>query len=90
MLEQVGFEISTNQNPWYQFTVIDRDGYIIQTGTMFDMMVAANDPREVIYRGDSASGYFYLPFYGAATAEVPIITEHEVLLHFGGSAIGFR
>ena len=70
---------STNQNPWYQFTVIDRDGYIIQTGTMFDMMVAANDPREVIYRGDSASGYFYLPFYGAATAEVPIITEHEVL-----------
>jgi len=72
-------ESSTNQNPWYQFTVIDRDGYIVQTGTMFDMMVAANDPRESIYRGDSASGYLYLPFYGAATAELPFITEHEVL-----------
>jgi hypothetical protein len=72
-------ESSTNQNPWYQFTVIDRDGYIVQTGTMFDMMVAANDPRESIYRGDSASGYFYLPFYGAPTAELPFITEHEVL-----------
>ena len=75
----LAFESSSNQNPWYQFTVIDRDGYIIQTGTMFDMMEASSDPREMIYRGDSASGYFYLPFYGAATAEVPIITEHEVL-----------
>ncbi|MGA0110374.1 MAG: SusD/RagB family nutrient-binding outer membrane lipoprotein [Schleiferiaceae bacterium] len=65
-----------NQNPWHQFTVIERDGYISQHGTMFGMMRASNDPRIPIYRSaDSA----YLPFYGAATADLPIITDFELM-----------
>ena len=73
------FESSTNQNPWYQFTVIDRDGYIIQTGTMFDMMVAANDPREVQSTVAIAQvGISTCPSTVQPTAEVPIVTEHEV------------
>lgn len=65
-----------NQNPWYQFTVIDRDGYISQHGTMFNMMRESNDPRVAVYRSaDSA----YLPFYGSATASLPIIMDFELL-----------
>ena len=65
-----------NQNPWYQFTVVDRDGYLSQHGTMFNMMRASNDPRVSVYRSaDSA----YLPFYGDATAKLPIITDYELM-----------
>jgi hypothetical protein len=65
-----------NQNPWYQFTVVDRDGYLSQHGTMFNMMRASNDPRVSAYRSaDSA----YMPFYGAATAKLPIITDYELM-----------
>ena len=39
------YESALNQNPWYQFTVIDRAGYISQYGTMYDMMTASSDPR---------------------------------------------
>ncbi len=65
-----------NQNPWHQFTVIERDGYISQHGTMFNIMRAKNDPRLTVYRSSDSA---YLPFYGAATAKLPIITNHEVL-----------
>jgi hypothetical protein len=73
----IGFDAALNQNPWYQFTVIDRAGYISQFGTMYDMMEASSDPRINLYRSaDSLT----LPVYGAATSALPIVTPYE--LHF--------
>lgn len=72
----IGFSAALNQNPWYQFTVIDRAGYISQFGTMYDMMEASSDPRIDLYRSaDSLT----LPAYGSATSPLPIMTPFEVL-----------
>lgn len=69
------YEASLNQNPWYQFTVIDRAGYISQFGTMYDMMEASSDPRINFYRSaDSLT----LPSYGAATSDLPLVTPFEL------------
>ncbi|MAZ97516.1 SusD/RagB family nutrient-binding outer membrane lipoprotein [Schleiferiaceae bacterium] len=72
----IGFEAALNQNPWYQFTVIDRAGYISQFGTMYDMMEASSDPRIDLYRsGDSLT----MPAYGDATSALPIVTPFEIM-----------
>jgi len=71
----IRYEASLNQNPWYQFTVIDRAGYISQFGTMYDMMEASSDPRISLYRSaDSLT----LPSYGAATSDLPLVTPFEL------------
>ena len=71
----IRYEAALNQNPWYQFTVIDRAGYISQFGTMYDMMEASNDPRISFYRSaDSLT----LPSYGAATSDLPLVTPFEL------------
>lgn len=72
------FAASDNQsNPWYQFTSVDRNGYITQYGYMYDnMMVPNNDPRLPLYRSaDSLS----MPFYGSQTSPLPYMTEYELL-----------
>ena len=72
----IGFEAALNQNPWYQFTVIDRAGYISQFGTMYDMMEASSDPRINLYRSaDSLT----MPAYGDATSALPIVTPFEIM-----------
>jgi hypothetical protein len=72
----IGYESALNQNPWNQFTVIDRSGYITQYGTMYDMMTASSDPRIPFYRSaDSLT----LPAYGSATSDLPLMTDFEVL-----------
>ena len=72
----IGFEAALNQNPWYQFTVIDRAGYISQYGTMYDMMEASSDPRINLYRSaDSLT----MPAYGDATSALPIVTPFEIM-----------
>jgi hypothetical protein len=72
----IGFEAALNQNPWYQFTVIDRAGYISQFGTMYDMMEASSDPRITLYRSaDSLT----MPAYGDATSALPIVTPFEIM-----------
>ena len=72
----IGFEAALNQNPWYQFTVIDRAGYISQFGTMYDMMEASSDPRINLYRSaDSLT----MPTYGDATSALPIVTPFEIM-----------
>jgi hypothetical protein len=72
----IGFEAALNQNPWYQFTVIDRAGYISQFGTMYDMMEASSDPRINLYRSaDSLT----MPAYGGATSALPIVTPFEIM-----------
>ncbi len=70
------FESALNQNPWYQFTVIDRAGYISQFGTMYDRMTAASDPRISFYR---SSDSLTMPVYGAATSALPLVTPFEIL-----------
>lgn len=72
----LAFESALNQNPWYQFTVIDRAGYISQFGTMYDMMTASSDPRISSYR---SSDSLEMPAYGSATSDLPIMTEFELL-----------
>lgn len=70
---QMVFAGPPNTNPWYQFNT-QRLGYMTQTGTMYEMMKAKNDPRIPIYRSaDSAS----MPFYGSQTSPLPFITNHE-------------
>jgi len=72
----IGFEAALNQNPWYQFTVIDRAGYISQFGTMYDMMEASSDPRLTLYRSaDSLT----MPVLGGATSPLPIVTPFEIM-----------
>jgi hypothetical protein len=72
----IGYESALNQNPWNQFTVIDRSGYITQYGTMYDMMTASSDPRIPFYRSaDSLT----LPAYGSATSDLLLMTDFEVL-----------
>jgi len=89
----IRYESALNQNPWFQFTVIDRPGYIAQYGTMYDMMTASSDPRISFYRSaDSLT----LPAYGSATSDLPLVTPFE--LYFikaeaqmaGGDATGAR
>lgn len=70
---QMVFAGPPNTNPWYQFNT-QRLAYITQTGTMYDMMKAKNDPRIPLYRSaDSAT----MPFYGGQTSPLPFITNHE-------------
>lgn len=72
----IGFESALNQNPWFQFTVIDRAGYISQFGTMYDMMTSSSDPRIALYRSaDSLT----MPAYGSATSDLPLVTPFEVM-----------
>ena len=72
----IAFEAALNQNPWYQFTVIDRAGYISQFGTMYDMMEASSDPRLTLYRSaDSLT----MPVLGGATSPLPIVTPFEIM-----------
>ncbi len=71
----IGYESALNQNPWYQFTVIDRAGYITQYGTMYDMMTASSDPRIDYYRSADS---LELPAYGSATSALPIVTPFEL------------
>ena len=71
----IGYESALNQNPWYQFTVIDRAGYISQYGTMYDMMTASSDPRIDYYRSADS---LELPAYGSATSALPIVTPFEL------------
>ena len=71
----IGYESALNQNPWYQFTVIDRAGYITQYGTMYDMMTASSDPRIDFYRSADS---LELPAYGSATSALPIVTPFEL------------
>lgn len=72
----IGFEAALNQNPWYQFTVIDRAGYISQFGTMYDMMEASSDPRINLYRSTDS---LTMPAYGDATSALPIVTPFEIM-----------
>lgn len=72
----IGFEAALNQNPWYQFTVIDRAGYISQFGTMYDMMEASSDPRIDFYRSADSTT---MPAYGSATSALPIVTPFEIM-----------
>lgn len=89
----LGFESALNQNPWYQFTVIDRAGYISQFGTMYDMMVASSDPRVGLYRSADS---LMMPAYGSATSALPIVTPFELMFIkaeaqlAGGDASGAR
>lgn len=70
---QMVFAGPPNTNPWFQFNT-QRLAYITQTGTMYDMMKAKNDPRIPLYRSaDSAT----MPFYGSQTSPLPFITNHE-------------
>ncbi|WP_448539220.1 SusD/RagB family nutrient-binding outer membrane lipoprotein [Schleiferia thermophila] len=62
-----------NTNPWYQFNT-QRQGYITQNGTMYDMMQAKNDPRISVYRSADLAT---MPFYGSQTSPLPFITNHE-------------
>jgi hypothetical protein len=72
----IRYEAALNQNPWYQFTVIDRAGYISQFGTMYDMMEASSDPRLTLYRSaDSLT----MPVLGGATSPLPIVTPFEIM-----------
>ena len=71
----IGYESALNQNPWYQFTVIDRAGYITQYGTMYDMMTASSDPRIDLYRSADS---LELPAYGSATSALPLVTPFEL------------
>lgn len=72
----IGFESALNQNPWYQFTVIDRAGYISQFGTMYDMMEAAADPRMNFYRSADSTT---MPVLGGANSPLPIVTPFEIM-----------
>lgn len=72
----IGFESALNQNPWFQFTVIDRAGYISQFGTMYDMMEASSDPRIDLYR---SSDSLTMPVLGGATSPLPIVTPFEIM-----------
>ncbi|MFN4298247.1 MAG: SusD/RagB family nutrient-binding outer membrane lipoprotein [Thermaurantimonas sp.] len=70
---QMVFAGPPNTNPWFQFNT-QRLAYITQTGTMYNMMKAKNDPRIPLYRSaDSAT----MPFYGGQTSPLPFITNHE-------------
>lgn len=81
----------TSSNPWYQFLVEDRVGYIEQNGFMYsDVMEPANDPRLPFYRSDDELS---IPFWGAIDAPLNIMTyfelkfiEAEATLSQGGDA----
>lgn len=72
------FGSSDNQsNLWYQFTVVDRAGYMSQFGYMYDDLMTVNsDPRISLYRsGDSLE----MPFYGSQSSDMPWMTIYELL-----------
>jgi hypothetical protein len=72
---QIGFEEEINQNPWYQFTVIDRVGYFTQEGFLHSRMDSTADPRVAFYR---SSDLWSIPSLGAATADLPVLTMFEL------------
>lgn len=73
------FGSSLNQaNLWYQFTAVDRNGYMSQFGTMYDMMTAMNDPRIPLYR-DPADSTQMVFWGGSPTAPQPWMTYFELL-----------
>ena len=72
---QIGFEEEINQNPWYQFTVIDRVGYFTQEGFLHSRMDSTADPRVAFYR---SSDLWSIPSLGAATADLPVLTTFEL------------
>lgn len=71
----LGFDASLNQNPWWQF-LNERQGYITQFGTMYDMMEANVDPRIAFYRSADSTD---MPFFAAATAPLAIVTPFETM-----------
>ncbi len=73
------FGSSTNQaNTWYQFTAVDRNGYMANFGTMYTMMEDANDPRVDVYR-DAADSSLMGFWGGSATSPLPVLTHFELL-----------
>ena len=68
-------EEEINQNPWYQFTVIDRVGYFTQEGFLHSRMDSTADPRVAFYR---SSDLWSIPSLGAATAHLPVLTAFEL------------
>ena len=56
-------------NPWYQFIVVDREGYINLSGTMIDTMTARDTNRRNVNKMTSPSFYFQ--------ASSPSIIFHE-------------
>ena len=60
-------------NPWYQFIVVDREGYINLSGTMIDTMTARGDTnRRNVYQNTSG-------FYFQASSPSIIFHENELL-----------
>ncbi|MCC5946031.1 MAG: SusD/RagB family nutrient-binding outer membrane lipoprotein [Bernardetiaceae bacterium] len=62
-------------NLWYQFTIVDRQGYIEQSGFMYDMMEAKNDPRIPFYRSEDL---FEMPVFGQATSPMYLMSFAEL------------
>lgn len=56
---------ANEQNFWYQFAVINREGYISPGKALVDLMVARNDPRLPTYFAPNQAG----GYVGAAPAE---------------------
>ncbi|MTI29501.1 SusD/RagB family nutrient-binding outer membrane lipoprotein, partial [Xanthovirga aplysinae] len=69
------FEVSPAQaNPWYRFTVVDRAGYIMQSGYMYDEMEGKTDPRVSLYRSEDMAS---MPVSGQSTSDLPLVTYRE-------------
>jgi hypothetical protein len=65
-----------SQNPWYQFNTQRPD--IGFTGTLYDLLKGANDPRLAVYQtlagGDAALG----PLYGSPNSSVYLMSYDEL------------
>jgi len=74
---------ANEQNFWYQFSVIQREGYIAAGQFMVDLMKQRNDPRLPTYFSTNAAG----EYQGAAPAQ-PISANISVLSEdrLGGGA----
>lgn len=73
------FGSSANQaNPWYQFTQVDRNGYMSQFGYMYDHMANMNDPRIDLYK-DASDSTLMVFWGGSATSPQPWMTNFELL-----------
>lgn len=67
---------STSQNPWYQFN--NQRGDISFTGYIYDIMKAANDPRESTAAYGDGSGSLGT-LYGSPNSPVNLLTYDELL-----------
>lgn len=73
------FGTSANQaNPWYQFTQVDRNGYMSQFGYMYDQMANMSDPRIDLYK-DASDSTLMVFWGGSATSPQPWMTNFELL-----------